>query len=123
MCARLGLPSFSQSKKLSFFLEPVSTREKVPLHWTQCEARRPLECQAEPTCGIQACFPVFFKRFPLNGSLVQLIGPPIPLCSHRRLSYWRATGTLPSPQSLKKPPCEWTGRMALRGRQFRVGWG
>lgn len=48
----------------------------------------------------------FSRRFPLTGSLVQLIGLPISFCPHRRLNYRRATGTLPSPQSLKKPPCE-----------------
>eukprot|EP00069_Balaena_mysticetus_P001336 bmy_15239T0 len=34
----------------------------------------------------------------------KLMGLPIPLCPHRRLSYRRAMGTLLSPQSLKKPP-------------------
>lgn len=51
-------------------------------------------------------FPEFSRRFSQTGFVAELMGLPISLCPHRRLSYWRATGTLPSPQSLRKPPCE-----------------
>lgn len=97
----LDCVSFSQNERL----EPVFVKVSL-FTGTRCKAGDPWRARLchlwDPGLG----FLKFSRRLPLTGSLAQLMGLPIPLCPCRRLSYRRATGTLPSPQSLKKPTCK-----------------
>ena len=65
-------------------------------------------------CNPGLGFPEFSRKFFMTGFILKLMSLPVSLCPHRRLSYRRATGTLPSPQNLRKPPCELMGRDALQ---------